>query len=188
MIHAVLADDEVLARQKLQMLLRDEPEIEIVGESSTATETIELVLATKPEILFLDIRMPGMDGFDIAAALTAETNLTMPSSHSLRKGCTPRSDECLRELIPKNFLPRKVVAPVPTETNSPRGWCSSLAAELSSSQSRTFDGSARKRTTYASARILRTISCAKRWLISRRDLIRRCFSAYTVRRLSISNT
>ena len=79
MIHAVLADDEVLARQKLQMLLRDEPEIEIVGESSTATETIELVLATKPEILFLDIRMPGMDGFDIAAALTAETNLTMPS-------------------------------------------------------------------------------------------------------------
>jgi two-component system LytT family response regulator len=79
MIHAVLADDEVLARQKLHLLLRDEPEIEIVGESSTAADTIELVRATKPEILFLDIRMPGMDGFDIAGALSAETTLTMPS-------------------------------------------------------------------------------------------------------------
>jgi two-component system LytT family response regulator len=79
MIHAVVADDEVLARQKLHLLLRDEPEIEIVGESSTAADTIELVRATRPEILFLDIRMPGMDGFDIVGALSAETTLTMPS-------------------------------------------------------------------------------------------------------------
>lgn len=79
MIHAVLADDEVLARQKLHLLLRDEPEIEIVGESSTATDTIELVQVAKPELLFLDIRMPGMDGFDIVGALSAEANFTMPS-------------------------------------------------------------------------------------------------------------
>jgi two-component system LytT family response regulator len=74
-----LADDEVLARQKLHLLLRDEPEIEIVGESSTATDTIELVRVAKPELLFLDIRMPGMDGFDIVGALSAEANFTMPS-------------------------------------------------------------------------------------------------------------
>jgi two-component system LytT family response regulator len=57
-IHAVLADDEVLARQKLRRLLRDEPEIEIVGECATAPETIELVRATGPGLLFLDIPMP----------------------------------------------------------------------------------------------------------------------------------
>jgi two-component system LytT family response regulator len=79
MIHAVLADDEVLARQKLHHLLRSEPDIEIVGESSTATDTIELVRAAKPEILFLDIKMPGMDGFDVAGALSAEPDITMPS-------------------------------------------------------------------------------------------------------------
>jgi two-component system LytT family response regulator len=62
MIHAVVADDEVLARQKLRQLLRDDRDIEIVGESATALETIELVKATSPELLFLDIRMPGMDG------------------------------------------------------------------------------------------------------------------------------
>ena len=66
MIHAVLADDEVLARQKLRLLLRGEPEVAIVGEGATAAETIELVRATGPELLFLDIRMPDMDGFDIA--------------------------------------------------------------------------------------------------------------------------
>lgn len=79
MIHAVLADDEVLARQKLRLLLRDEPEIEIVGECATAAETIELVQVAKPELLFLDIRMPGMDGFDVVGALAADKYLTLPS-------------------------------------------------------------------------------------------------------------
>jgi two-component system LytT family response regulator len=69
MIHTVLADDEVLARQKLRQLLRDEPGIDIVGEGMTAAETIDVVRATKPQLLFLDIQMPGMDGFDIAMEL-----------------------------------------------------------------------------------------------------------------------
>ena len=78
MIQAVLADDEVLARQKLRQLLRDEPDIEIVGECATANETVELVRAAKPALLFLDIRMPGMDGFDVIGALESE-NVPMPA-------------------------------------------------------------------------------------------------------------
>jgi len=78
MIHAVLADDEVLARQKLRQLLREEPEVEIVGESATASETIELVRATAPELLFLDIRMPGMDGFDVIGELAGLADCPMP--------------------------------------------------------------------------------------------------------------
>jgi len=69
MIHAVLADDESLARKKLRQLLADEPGIEVLGEGSTAQQTIELVRNTKPHLLFLDIQMPGMDGLDIAAEL-----------------------------------------------------------------------------------------------------------------------
>ena len=79
MIQAVLADDEVLARQKLRQLLRDERDIEIVGECASANETVELVRATKPALLFLDIRMPGMDGFDVIGALESEKNLPMPA-------------------------------------------------------------------------------------------------------------
>ena len=78
MIHAVVADDEVLARQKLRQLLRDDRDIEIVGESATALETIELVRAANPELLFLDIQMPGMDGFDVLGALTSEKEKPTP--------------------------------------------------------------------------------------------------------------
>jgi two-component system LytT family response regulator len=78
MIHAVVADDEVLARQKLRQLLRDEQDIEIVGESATALETIELVRTVSPELLFLDIQMPGMDGFDVLGALTNQKETPAP--------------------------------------------------------------------------------------------------------------
>jgi two-component system, LytTR family, response regulator len=78
MIHAVVADDEVLARQKLRQLLRDDHDIEIVGESATAQETIELVRAANPELLFLDIHMPGMDGFDVIGALASEKEASTP--------------------------------------------------------------------------------------------------------------
>ena len=78
MISTVLADDEVLARQKLRQLLRDEPEIDVVGEGMTGAETIDLVRATKPQLLFLDIQMPGMDGFDIATELCSSKGVPMP--------------------------------------------------------------------------------------------------------------
>ncbi|MGO9437505.1 MAG: LytR/AlgR family response regulator transcription factor [Terracidiphilus sp.] len=78
MISTILADDEVLARQKLRQLLRDEEDIEIVGECATASETIQLVSAANPELLFLDIRMPDMDGFDVLGALSVRRDCAMP--------------------------------------------------------------------------------------------------------------
>jgi two-component system, LytTR family, response regulator len=78
MIHAVVADDEVLARQKLRQLLNDDRNVEVVGECATALETIELVRATNPELLFLDIHMPGMDGFDVVAALSSRRETQAP--------------------------------------------------------------------------------------------------------------
>ncbi len=78
MIRTILADDEALARHKLRELLRNEAEVEIAGEASTAAETIDLVRAKSPDLLFLDIRMPGMDGFDIIGKLAACEGVTMP--------------------------------------------------------------------------------------------------------------
>jgi len=78
MIQAVVADDELLARQKLRQLLREEPEVDVIGESATAAETIELVRMAQPDLLFLDIRMPGMDGFDVVEALASEPGVAMP--------------------------------------------------------------------------------------------------------------
>jgi two-component system LytT family response regulator len=78
MIRTVIADDEVLARQKLRQILRDDGDIEIVGECATASETIELVNSTNPELLFLDIRMPDMDGFDVVGALSSHKSAALP--------------------------------------------------------------------------------------------------------------
>jgi len=78
MIRAVLADDEVLARQKLRQLLKDVDDVEIVGECSTAAETIELVRLTDPQLLFLDIRMSDMNGFDVLERLSSDADRTVP--------------------------------------------------------------------------------------------------------------
>jgi two-component system LytT family response regulator len=77
-IQTLLADDEVLARQKLRELLRKDSEIEIVGEAASGLEVLELVRATSPHVLFLDVRMPGMDGFDVIRQLSASKSVTMP--------------------------------------------------------------------------------------------------------------
>ncbi len=77
-IQVVLADDEMLARQKLRLLLRDQQDCEVVGECATAVETIALVRATEPDLIFLDIRMPDMDGFEVVDALSAQSEFTMP--------------------------------------------------------------------------------------------------------------
>lgn len=71
-IQAIIADDEVLARQKLRHLLEDEADVEILGEGATAEETIELANMTAPDLILLDIQMPGMDGFDVVSALCSK--------------------------------------------------------------------------------------------------------------------
>jgi two-component system LytT family response regulator len=78
-IRAVIADDEVLARQKLRVLLTGEKDLELVGEGTTARETIDLVHLTRPDLLFLDIQMPGMDGLDVVSALSLDAELCLPS-------------------------------------------------------------------------------------------------------------
>lgn len=77
-IRVVLADDEVLARQQLLQMLRGESDVEVLGECVTTNETIQLVAAAKPDVLFLDIGMPGLDGFDIVNALTTSNEATLP--------------------------------------------------------------------------------------------------------------
>jgi two-component system, LytTR family, response regulator len=77
-IKTVIADDEVLARQKLRQLLQDETNVEIVGEGANALETIDLVQFTNPDLLLLDIQMPDMDGFDVISALTESRQIRLP--------------------------------------------------------------------------------------------------------------
>ena len=66
---ALIIDDERIARQELRRLLAAHPEIEIGGEARTGEEALNLIGRLAPEVLFLDVRMPGMSGFDLLQRL-----------------------------------------------------------------------------------------------------------------------
>jgi DNA-binding LytR/AlgR family response regulator len=69
-IKTVLVDDEGLARDRLKSLLRDYSYIKIVGEAEDGEQAIEVISDTKPDLVFLDIQMPGCSGIEVAASLS----------------------------------------------------------------------------------------------------------------------
>jgi two-component system LytT family response regulator len=68
-MRALLIDDERLARAELRRLLAAHPEVEIVGEAVNAADGVQQIAALKPDLIFLDVQMPGGSGFDMLAAL-----------------------------------------------------------------------------------------------------------------------
>jgi two-component system LytT family response regulator len=68
-IRTVIVDDEPLARTNLSVLLRLDPEIEIVSECGSGVEAPNEIRRTKPDLLFLDVQMPECDGFDVLELL-----------------------------------------------------------------------------------------------------------------------
>ncbi|GGH76519.1 two-component system LytT family response regulator [Filimonas zeae] len=68
-IKAIIVDDERLARNELRKLLQEHAAVEIIDEASNADEGIEKIEAQNPDLIFLDIQMPGKTGFDMLADL-----------------------------------------------------------------------------------------------------------------------
>lgn len=68
-MRAIIIDDERLARAELKKLLQDFPEIEVVDEAANAEEGISKIDSLNPELVFLDIQMPGKTGFDMLSEL-----------------------------------------------------------------------------------------------------------------------
>ena len=71
-IRTVLIDDEPLARRNIRLLLKDDAEVEIVGEASSGREALALIRRHSPDLVFLDIQMPEMDGFGVLEHIDAE--------------------------------------------------------------------------------------------------------------------
>lgn len=77
----IIVDDERLARQELKSMLSTFPNMEIVSECNDAESAIEVINQMKPDVVFLDIQMPGKTGFDVLEELTAVPHVVFVTAH-----------------------------------------------------------------------------------------------------------
>lgn len=80
-MRALIIDDERLARKELQKLLEEFKEIEIVGEAANADEAYEMIQSLQPDLLFLDIQMPGKTGFELLEMLDSSPSVIFTTAY-----------------------------------------------------------------------------------------------------------
>jgi two-component system LytT family response regulator len=71
-LRTLIVDDEPLARDKVRILLAKDPEIEIIGECANGQEAVQAIERETPDLVFLDVQMPGMDGFGVLKKIGTE--------------------------------------------------------------------------------------------------------------------
>ncbi|MBN9664086.1 MAG: response regulator [Acidobacteria bacterium] len=123
---AILIDDERLARMELRRLLAAHPEIEIVAEAANAEEAEILIGSLEPEVLFLDVQMPGRSGFDLLASLERAPRtifVTAYDEYALRAFEISAVDYLLKPVAPERLaaaLQRLQTAGPPVEAAATR--------------------------------------------------------------------
>ena len=123
-LRAVVVDDEPLARARLRRLLAQHPQVEVLADCASGEESIATLQELRPDVAFLDIRMPDMDGFDVLDALGPQRPrqvvfVTAYSEHAVRAFearaldylLKPVSAERLRQAVERLCVP--VARPAP---------------------------------------------------------------------------
>ena len=123
-LRAVVVDDEPLARARLRRLLAQHPGVEVLADCGSGEESIATLEQLQPDVAFLDIRMPDMDGFDVLDALGAARPphvvfVTAYSEHAVRAFearaldylLKPVSAERLRQAVERLCVPAARAAP-----------------------------------------------------------------------------
>ena len=103
----VIVDDEALARRRLRQLLHEAPDFEVVGECTDARALAELVRELRPEVVFLDVRMPHVDGFEAQEAIRSLVRhvvfVTAHAEHAARAFDVAASDYIVKPVTQSRF-------------------------------------------------------------------------------------
>jgi len=105
-MRAIIIDDERLARTELRKLLLDFPEVEVVDEAANADEAINKIDTLQPDLVFLDIQMPGKSGFDMLAELERAPHViftTAYDEYALKAFEVNALDYLLKPIEPKRL-------------------------------------------------------------------------------------
>jgi two-component system LytT family response regulator len=103
---AIVVDDEELARAVIREMLRAHPEIEVLGECANGFEAVKMVSEKKPDLLFLDIQMPKLDGFEVLELIGSDIAVifaTAYDQHALRAFEVHAVDYLLKPVAPDRF-------------------------------------------------------------------------------------
>jgi two-component system, LytTR family, response regulator len=71
-IRTLIVDDERPARLKIRRFLEREPDVVLLADAASGTEAVDRISSDRPDLVFLDVQMPGLDGFGVLAALDLE--------------------------------------------------------------------------------------------------------------------
>ena len=104
----MIVDDEALARDAIRLRLKDEPDIEVVGEAADGADAVELLRTTQPDLVFLDVQMPVMDGFEVVEKVASEhlpivVFVTAYDRYALRAFDTHALDYLLKPFTARRF-------------------------------------------------------------------------------------
>jgi len=107
-IRALIVDDEPLARQRIRLLARAEPDLEIIGECENAADALATLERDSPDLLFLDVQMPQIDGFELLQRLPRERLplvifTTAFDKHAVRAFEAHALDYLLKPFQPERF-------------------------------------------------------------------------------------
>ena len=107
-LRAVIVDDEAVARSRLRRLLTAHPDVTIVAEAADGRAAVDAIVTHKPDIVFLDIRMPELDGFEVVAELApgevpAIVFVTAFSDHAAKAFDTNALDYLLKPYDPERL-------------------------------------------------------------------------------------
>jgi len=106
-LRAAVVDDEPLAREGIRLLLQRDAEVTVVGEAGNLSEALALLHRTRPHLLFLDVQMPGGDGFDVLSRaphpLPLVVFVTAYDAHALQAFAVQALDYVLKPFDDERF-------------------------------------------------------------------------------------